>query len=123
MRLLFTLTAYPPSLGGAQLHQHQLALRLRANHEITVLAFWDAHRTDWLLGTTITAPRAPRRYVIDGVPVELLAPALTDRLAMLPWVAAYYPALPIAARRIARRLETPVERAAGVVDLVHHVRI
>jgi len=38
LNLLFTLTAYPPSLGGAQFLMHQLACHLRARHAVPVLA-------------------------------------------------------------------------------------
>ena len=52
MNLLYTLTSYPPAIGGAQLLQHRTALHLLPRHRIQVVSQWDTNRTDWLLGTT-----------------------------------------------------------------------
>ena len=72
MNLLYTLTAYPPFLGGAQLHQHLLAQHLQTDHDIQVVSFWDVHRTDWLLGTTLKSCSRPNDYTIDTVSVQRL---------------------------------------------------
>ena len=53
MNLLYVLTAYPPSTGGAQLHTHLLAQQLLGGHSVQVITLWDENRTDWLLGTTL----------------------------------------------------------------------
>ena len=53
MNLLYTITTYPPSIGGAQLYTHQLAKTLSANHAVQVVSFWDTNRTDWLLCNTL----------------------------------------------------------------------
>ena len=55
MNILHTLTAYPPSTGGAQLHHHELIKTLIDHHNVQVLTYWDQNRTDWLLGTTLKA--------------------------------------------------------------------
>jgi hypothetical protein len=52
MQLLYTLTTYPPAIGGAQLHQHLLAQQLK-QQQIQVFTHWAQNRTDWLMGTTI----------------------------------------------------------------------
>ncbi|WLT39507.1 hypothetical protein NON20_08505 [Synechocystis sp. B12] len=57
MKLLYTLTTYPPTIGGAQLHQHLLAQQLQSRHSLQVLTQWRTNRTDWLLGTTLKAPK------------------------------------------------------------------
>ena len=69
MRLLYSLTAYLPSIGGAQLHQHLLAQQLQKENYIQVATFWDQNRTDWLLGTTLNAQTHPYEYKVDGIPV------------------------------------------------------
>jgi hypothetical protein len=40
MNLLYTLTAYPPSTGGAQLHQHMLAQQMQHRHGVQVVSQW-----------------------------------------------------------------------------------
>jgi len=72
MNLLYTLTTYPPSTGGAQIHQHQLAQNLRDRHNIRVVVHWDNNRTDWLLGTTVRAPLKDKDYTIDGINVHCM---------------------------------------------------
>ena len=84
----YTLTAYPPSVGGAQLLMHRLASELTTRHRVRVVTQWDERRTDWLLGTTVRAPGRPRAYEIDGVEVERLGLSAVTRLGLLPWAAA-----------------------------------
>ena len=42
VRLLFTLTAYPPAIGGAQLLMHRVAVQLSARHAVRVVTQWDS---------------------------------------------------------------------------------
>ena len=58
MKLPYTLTTYPPAIGGAQLHQHLIAQHLKNQHNIQVISHWNQNRTDWLLGTTLNTPQA-----------------------------------------------------------------
>jgi glycosyltransferase involved in cell wall biosynthesis len=123
MNFLYTLTAYPPYLGGAQLHQHLLAKQFQPQHFPQVISFWNRNRTDWLLGTTLNAHGIPDNYIIDDIPVHRLGFSWRDKFQMLPWLPLYYPlmsvALPPIARVIANRLQPFAETAA----LVHNVRI
>src|SRR2546430_6184050 len=105
MNLLYTLTAYPPSIGGAQLYQHMLARYLLARHHVQVISHWDENRTDWLLGTTLRTPTRPRDYQIDGVDVHRIGLSLSEKLAMAPFVAIYYPLMDMALSPIAAILE------------------
>ena len=123
VHLLFTLTAYPPAIGGAQLLMHRLASELVARHEVRVVTQWDERRTDWLLGTTVRAPSQPRSYEVDGVPVERLGLPLATRVRLLPWVAAYYALQGPALRRIAEVLAEPLDRWARNASLIHNCRI
>lgn len=123
MKLLHTLTAYPPFIGGAQLHQHLLAQQLHEKHKVQAISFWDANRTDWLLGTTLKAHAAPRDYTLEDIAVHRLGFSWCDKLRMAPWLPLYYPlmsaALPPISQVIARHL-TPFARTT---DLIHNVRI
>jgi hypothetical protein len=85
MNFLYTLTAYPPYIGGAQLHQHLIAQQLKSQDSLQVISFWNANRTDWLLGTTLKAHSIPYIYTIDGIPVHRLGFNWLEKLQMLPW--------------------------------------
>jgi glycosyltransferase involved in cell wall biosynthesis len=125
VNLFYTITGYPPAIGGAQAYMHELARQMIGQHSVQVAAHWDRTRTDWLLGTTLRAPRQrrPREYEVDGVPVRLIAPTTAERLAMAPAVAAYYllkgPAIEHISARLARHLAPLAEGAS----LIHNGRM
>jgi len=126
MKLLYTLTTYPPSTGGAQIHQHQLAQSLTDRHQIDVIAHWDNNRTDWLLGTTLRAPEEPKDYTIDGIRVHRMGMCICEKAFMLPFVGAYYPMMlagypPVSP--ITRVLQRHLRPYAETADLIHNVRI
>ena len=123
MKLLMTLTAYPPAVGGAQQHMHQLARELIRRHTLSVAAQWDANRTDWLMGTTLRGPLERRRYEIDGVQVcrMALAPDARRRLAL--WVYGYYALQGPALARIAAELARELAPLAAQAKLIHNCRI
>lgn len=123
MNLLFTLTAYLPAVGGAQLLMHQLAQALNARHPVQVVTHWDTQRTDWLRGTTLDAPLDAKDYVVDGVPVHRLALAPAARRGLRPWVWAYYSLQGPALRRIAAALAETFASYVATADLVHNCRI
>jgi glycosyltransferase involved in cell wall biosynthesis len=123
MRICYTLTAYPPSIGGAQLHFHALARALSPAHDVQVIAQWRNNRTDWLLGTTLLAPWNPRPYQVDCISVTPVHLSMRDRALLAPLAAAYYPlkdfALPGIARVLARRLR----EVCSAPDVIHNGRI
>jgi glycosyltransferase involved in cell wall biosynthesis len=121
--LLFTSTAYPPAVGGAQLLMHELARALRPRHAVRVLTQWDTNRTDWLLGTTLRVPTEEKEYEIDGIAVARLALPAASRRRLAPWVAVYPVAQGAAIRRIAAALAPEVARRAQAADLIHNCRI
>ena len=123
MKLLYTLTAYPPYIGGAQLHQHLLAQQLNNKHDIQVVNHWQKNRTDWLLGTTINAPHQSNDYVIDGIDVHQLGLSLKEKLSLLPYVPIYYPLMDVALPKIASGIEKHLSSFASNVDIIHNVRI
>lgn len=123
MNLLYTLTAYPPYIGGAQLHQHLLAQQLQGRHSIQVATFWNHNRTDWLLGTTLKAHGQPHDYEVDGIPVHRLGFGWGDKLRMAPWLPLYYPWMAVALPPIAQVIAEPITELAYGCDLIHNVRI
>lgn len=123
MQLLYTLTTYPPSIGGAQIHHHLLAQQLRSRHAVQVVSHWDHNRTDWLLGTTLKAPSQSRDYDIDGIPVHRLGLSWREKVALLPWIPLYYPLMDVALPPIAELLETHLTPFARPADVIHNVRI
>jgi len=123
MKLLYTLTAYPPAIGGAQLHQHLLAQQLHQKHPIQVITHWNQNRTDWLLGTTLKAPQKTQNYTIDHIPVHQIGVSLQDKLKLLPYLPIYYPLMSLALPKIADILESYLTNYAQDKDLIHNVRI
>ena len=126
MNLLYTVTTYPPSTGGAQIHQHQLAQHLQERHNIQVVVHWDNNRTDWLFGTTVRAPCKDKDYTIDGINVHCMGFSWLDKLVMAPFAAGYYPLMlaghpPLApiASCIGKHLRPYADKA----DLIHNVRL
>jgi glycosyltransferase involved in cell wall biosynthesis len=123
MQLLYTLTAYPPYIGGAQLHQHILAQQLQPRHSVQVVCHWDRNRTDWLLGTTLKSPSVHHDYVVNDISVHRLGLSLGEKLRLVPFVPLYYPLMQVALPPIAHLLESHLAPYAAKADLVHNVRI
>lgn len=123
MQLLYTLTAYLPYIGGAQLHQHLIAQQLQKQHFIQVISQWDTNRTDWLLGTTVRSPDTEYNYIIDGIPVRRLGLSAREKLGIAPYLPIYYPLMNLALPPIANCLEQHLASDAAKADLVHNVRI
>ena len=121
MKLLYTLTSYPPSVGGAQLHQHLLAQQIQLKHSIQVVCHWDSNRNDWLLGTTLRAPSHDYNYIIDGIVVHRLGLSVGEKLQIAPFLPIYYPIMDVALPAIAACLEKHLHPYANV-DLIHNVR-
>ena len=122
MRLLCTITAYPPSTGGAQLHLHGLLTHLTRTRA-EVVSFWDQNRSDWLMGTTLRAPIHAVDYTVDGVPVHRLGTSWVDRARGAPGVVAYYGATRWAAAHLARPLVRRLQPRVDAADVVHCVRV
>ncbi|HEY9076285.1 MAG TPA: glycosyltransferase family 4 protein [Anaerolineaceae bacterium] len=123
MNLLYTITAYPPSTGGGQLHTHQLARQLASRHTVQVATLWDSHRTDWLIGTTLRAHAPGKAYVIDGVPVQRVGFNAWEKACMAPFTAVYYPLMDVCLPVLARIAERRLTDLAKESDLIHNVRI
>jgi len=122
MNLLYTITTYPPSIGGAQLYTHQLAKTLSANHAVQVVSLWETNRTDWLLGTTLRAAQHVHNYQLDGIDVHRMGFNLLEKTIMLPAVLAYYPMMDLALPYLSAITRTHLVTFARSADLVHNVR-
>jgi glycosyltransferase involved in cell wall biosynthesis len=128
MTILYTITAYPPSVGGAQLHLHELARRMAHYERVGVVYQWDENRTDWLWGTTINAPPPCRPEPLDGVPACRLSLDERQRQALRGWVSLYWLAQGAAIERIAGALLDNLHPAAfellgGTPTLIHNSRV
>jgi glycosyltransferase involved in cell wall biosynthesis len=122
VNLLFTLGAYLPFIGGAQLLMHQLARQLQARGSVHVATLLDRQRYDWLLGTTLRLGRG-RTYDVDGIPVHRLGFSRTERLHQAPWVASYWALQGVALPRLAGALRPQLDALCADADLVHNCRI
>lgn len=123
MHILTAITSYPPAIGGAQIHTHQIMRQLATRHQVQVASFWHQHRTDWLLGTTLLAPLHALDYQQDGIPVKQITLNMAQRFTIWPWVASYYLRKEAAIKRIAALLAPKIDQMLPQIDLVHCARI
>jgi glycosyltransferase involved in cell wall biosynthesis len=124
LNILYTITAYPPAIGGAQLHTHKIASALAQTHSVNVIAQWTENRTDWLLGTTIKSPEITANYELDGVPVQQITLSQSERRSLLPYVLGYYGIKTIAINRISDKLLSKLGTYAPPhLDLIQNIRI
>jgi glycosyltransferase involved in cell wall biosynthesis len=123
MNLLYSITAYPPAIGGAQIHTHLLVQQLHKNHQVQVVSSWDTNRSDWLLGTTLKAPGICNDYAIDGIPVHRIGLTAREKLAIAPFVQVYYPCMVRAITMISPYLEQHLTPYGAQADLLHNIRV
>ncbi|MFI5282718.1 MAG: glycosyltransferase family 4 protein [Candidatus Dormibacterales bacterium] len=118
---MLTTTAYPPSTGGVQAHVEELRRRLKS-FEADVVTMWLRNRTDWLLGTTLRLVGPAAKEVAPGV--TALAWSRATRARMAPWVASYYTAPRLVAKRIAAEMVPYLDGAISPDHvLIHNHRI
>jgi len=124
LRILLSATAYPPSIGGAQEYAHQLLKQLLlAGHEVSAFCQWDENRSDWLLGTTLSAPRSTKQYLLDGVSVTRIGVPARRRWEFLPWLPFNFVSQRLGGGRIAATLLSEIRPHVQRADVVHNVRI
>jgi len=123
LNILHTLTAYPPSMGGAQLHHHQLIKNLIRNHNNNVVTYWDQNRTDWLLGTTLKADTNCSTYSYEGITVNKIGYHIHEKIRMLPNVLSYYCFMSWSIKHISAMIVPKLHQIQLDHDLVHNVRI
>ena len=124
LKILYTITAYPPAIGGAELHTHRIASILAKRHQVKAIAQWTENRTDWLLGTTWQAPKQEREYQLDGVGVRQITLTQRERWSLLPYVLGYYGIKHLAIDKISEVLTPKLEKyAPSDLDLIQNVRM
>lgn len=126
MRILWLITRYWPAVGGAEIHTRRIIHELaQAGHTSTVVSHWDSNRTDWLRGTTVTAPGSVRHYQDDaGIPVVRLGYSLSSRLRTIMPATTYYLRVSRSASSLATMLESKIESEVGTHwDVIHAVRV
>lgn len=126
MRILWIITRYWPAVGGAEIHTRRIIHEMaQAGHTSAVVSHWDSNRTDWLRGTTVTAPGNVRHYQDDaGIPVTRLGYSLPARMRTIVPAVTYYLQVSQAASSLATMLESQIERECGKDwDVVHAVRV
>ncbi|MBK8020080.1 MAG: glycosyltransferase family 4 protein [Chloroflexi bacterium] len=126
--ILYTITAYPPSIGGAQLPLHRFAQQVSLDQPVATISHWDTHRTDWLLGTTLRAPSPALTGVYEGIPFHRLSFSPLERAALAIPTAAYWPMQGLALGPISGIVERAMRRgieALGIPAprLVHNSRV
>lgn len=123
MKIQFTITSYPPAVGGTQLHTHLLAQELKQRHHtVQVASHWDSTRTDWLLGTTLLAPTDSKSYELDGIAVQRLGLSIPDKLSIAPYIPFYFPLMDLALPPISGQIKKHLLPIAQNIDLIHNIR-
>jgi glycosyltransferase involved in cell wall biosynthesis len=120
MSVHFVIGAYPPSIGGAQVHTQALAEELAGRGVATrVSCHWRETRTDWVLGTTARLPAGRRRETAGAVTVDTVGLRDGRRISDALLAPLYYAVRGPLARRFASRLDFD----DGGEDLCHIVRM
>ena len=102
---------------------HTLAKELSRLHSVSAISMWNQNRQDWLLGTTLRAHSADFQYDYEGVPVRRLGLSVSEKAALVPWVAMYYGLEGISISKIARTLFNRLNSVVEDVDIVNNGRI
>lgn len=125
MNLLYTITSYPPSIGGAQLHFHNLALALSKRHKIGVFSQLDETCKHWLIETTLLAPLRNKDYIIDDIPVKQINLSLIERVAISPFILPYYATQEISVELLSKMfMKKIVEKISRKdIDIIHNSKI
>ncbi|WP_254563555.1 glycosyltransferase family 4 protein [Oscillatoria sp. HE19RPO] len=123
LKILSTITAYPPAIGGAQLHTHQMLSILAQTHRVRVITQWTENRTDWLLGTTLKAPYHLSNYELDGVEVNPITLGLKERLFLIPLVMGFYLTKSISIDKISEAFVPKIHELSQGFDLIQNVRM
>lgn len=98
--------AYPPSIGGAQIHTRALAEELATRGtQVRVSCHWREPRTDWVLGTTVRLPRGRSRAAEGDLTVDTVGTLGRRRPADVALAPLYYAARGPVAKRFADRLD------------------
>lgn len=117
----FVIGAYPPSVGGAQVHTQRLAQELERAHSLTmrVSCLWRESRADWLLGSTSRLPVGTRIDTAGPIEIHTVGwrqPLTTGQRLLIP---VYLPMR----RRTAEAFARLLDYRQGAAKIVHLVRV
>jgi len=121
MNILYVITSYPPSIGGAQLYLHYLAKFLSKRHRIEVISQLDKTIERWLWDTTFFAPLKNKKYNVDNIPVKQVNFDLAERILLVPFIIPYYLTQMISSDVLAKILEKKISNAVTFdkIDIIH----
>lgn len=123
MNILYTITSYPPSMGGAQLYAHEIIKRVGREHKVKVMSFFDTNRNDWLLGTTLKASGERCLYKYEGIDVERIFFNKKEKLKMSLSVCMYYFNKMHNINIVAKMIEGKLNFDNQKIDLIHNIRV
>ncbi len=123
MNLFFTITSFPPALGGAQLHLQQLIQQLGKHHSINIATLWNKNRTDWLLGTTIFASDPGNKYFYHDLSVQIIGLTSSQKLRLIPEVSLYYFYMNRSAHKIAEAFNEQLDEIGHSAQIIHNIRL
>ncbi len=126
--ILYTITTYPPSIGGAQAHTHAFAQQIATREDTRVIYQWDTNRTDWLRGTTLNAPPPAIPPPLDGIPLYRLSLSDEGRRRGRFWVHTYRLFQGTAIARISEQFTETMQAVLAAhfphpPRLIHNVRV
>jgi glycosyltransferase involved in cell wall biosynthesis len=126
MEILYASLAYPPSLGGGEIHLHELAKEIaRRGNGVRVVSQWSRPQADWTYAASVGSTSA-ETYAHEGIRVHRLGFDAATRRRMRPWAFLYkhHVLRLLAARRIASAIRPyVVQAAAPATDVVHALRM
>jgi len=126
LRIGIVISRYPPVVGGAELHTHELARRLAKEIELRVATLVDYQTRDWLGEVLTSGVKTGKRYTLDGVEIEI--PRLdTFELATVKSLLQTYKSRPeirhVLMKALVSIYRTKLERVLAGLDLVHCVHV
>jgi glycosyltransferase involved in cell wall biosynthesis len=126
VEILYASLLYPPSLGGGEIHLHELAKEVaRRGHGVRIVTQATHAGADWTWSATVRCDTA-ETYAHEGIAVHRLGFDAVTRRRMRPWAFLYkqHVLRALAIRRIASAVRPYVSRAAApATDVVHALRM
>lgn len=123
MKIAIFITAFPPSIGGAQIHTQIMAKELSTTNVVKVFSLWDKNRTDWLLGTTLKLDEETIYYTMDGIDVTKFGLPVSEKCKLLPSVISYILFQRNAIDKISQVFIDQFFSNFNGFDLIHNIRV
>jgi glycosyltransferase involved in cell wall biosynthesis len=134
MKIAYVLPVYWPSVGGCEIHTHELVLQMSASHDVRVITQMNSqeHKMEaerrgpfssylWF-GATIWAPkRGPWSYSEGGARIHLLRVGGISRLWLYPLVRYHHRLPELSFNLLKAYFGRKIERKLKKVDILHCV--